>query len=93
LWIDSDKQTRQSYTTSRQLYQSRQEGKEEGRREVKGHGAEACLELLFPYVFTDEPKRLNGQVGRRENDDASFLSLANVPIRLFQKASTITILR
>jgi len=52
---------RESTATSRQdnhtrhrgqLYQSRQEGREEDRREVKGHDAGACLELLFPYVFT-----------------------------------------
>lgn len=80
---------------SRQLHQSWEEGGErraDGRWKDTAQGP--CLELLFPRVFTDERKRLNGQVGRRENDDTSFLPfapscvLANTLIRRRYASST-----
>lgn len=52
-------------------------GRKRGRRANAGGERtrrRACLELLFLRVFTDERKRLNGQVG--ENDDILPLSLS-----------------
>lgn len=81
-WIDRDNQTRQSYTTRDNFTSIKESGREGGGQEPGGRTCgrtrgertrrrRACLELLFPCVFTDERKRLNGQVGRRENDDTT----------------------